>query len=228
MTAETNEFLHASCRATTPPIYATPLPPRVAIHELPAVSPGETEPHVYRILEVAEGDFKNVCAMLSADESREENATTILLLKFALNGSDKTHLPPRTPWLRCSRCVHNELRALRMLLVDPIAAKTWPCIDTMDHLAALSMGSELCILEAKDTELIPAMRELGHKLNRQRPARSLLLQVRSPPDENPITAMERAANWLESRIPLEGKALFLLSTMPSQSLQHELIAMMIR
>ncbi|TCT26097.1 hypothetical protein [Thermomonas haemolytica] len=228
MTPKPEDHLLACHRVTMPLIYATPLPPRVAIYELPAASPGETVPHVYRILDVAKSDFKDVCATLRADGNQEEYATTILLLKFALNGSDAPHLPSHTFWLRRTRHVYNELRALRMLLVDPIAAKTWPCIDTMDHLAALSVGSELCILEAKGPELIPAMDELKRKLNSQRPAHSLLLQVRYPPDQNPITAMERTKNWVESRTTLEGKAIFLLSTMPSQSLQYELIAMTIR
>lgn len=228
MTARNDDLILDSCKTTMPLTSSTLLPPRVAIHELPATSPGATEPHVYRILEIAERDFKNACTALRKENRQEEDTTTILLLKFDLSEPDLAHLPSRTPWLQSSRRVQVELRALRMLLVDPIATRTWPCIDTMDHLAALSLGSELCILRTNAPELTPSLRELEHMLRNQCPARSVLLQVRSPPDQNPITAVEHTVNWLESRGALEGGALVLLSTMPSQSLQYELIAMIVR
>ena len=201
---------------------------RAIIHDLAVAAPGDNEPYIYKTIEVTRENFDGICEHLRTNPARQEAATIILFLRFGLTGPEKSHLPQRTPWLCCPSDVEGPLAMLRMLLVDPIVARTWPCIDTMDYAAALGAGGELSILHVKSSDASAALLALENALEDKPPVRALCLQTRNPLPENPLSILDLTVDFLEKMHCPGEDALALLSTMPSKSQQYEIIAMMIR
>lgn len=205
------------------------LPRQVTFHDLPVVYPDGERPAKYRVVEVGSVGFHIVGPMLRDASWRGEAIATIMLLHFPLAQEDRAGLPPGVLWLRASDDVAAQLRLLRMVLVEPLENRTWPCVDAMDYAAALGRGGEIRLFEvAACSSFQQAMRELRNALQVHSPGKSVCLQVRTPPDEDPLKMLDEVAAGLERQWPLDEDALLVMSRMNARANQYQIILMVNR
>lgn len=162
-------------------------------------------------------------AMLRVEPSPEDVVATILLTRFRPTAHELERLPKWVPWLYAPGNIGRYLQLLRMLLVDPLQARTWPCVDAMDYAAALRRGGQMHLFEASGPGIPEVLKCLSTVLPLHAPGETVCMQVRVPSDMDPLKSLDRVADWLEARWALGPDGLLMLSTMESDARGYQVI-----